>query len=248
VQQLNRIRRPERLILLLIAGLLALSPQLSARGRPLRQVTDVRTDGTDLEQITDDATYPSVWPDVSADGSRIVYSSDADPLGLNPDHNTELFLYSPDTGETRQLTDTTTGIQYEPRIDGAGESVVFLSTSPLPGHVGGRPYDIYRVRIETGRIARVTGRPDPRETPVLPGGPKNNPAYSVAHRGRVVFDATSNSIFRNPDLSSELWIVRSPSRPWDCVRPGPVWSWPHSRLYGFDSQAELTLTRIVHTE
>ena len=169
------------------------------------EIFRVRSDGTELEQLTDSIGSFAYAPDISADGSRIVYRSSADPLGFNPDHNSELFLYMPATGELRQLTDTTTGSQFEPRIDGAGRSVVFLSSSPLPGNVNGAGFDIFRVQIDTGRIERVTGRSDPRQDGNYPGGNNNNPNYAVDHRGRIVFSGSYNPTGKNPDLNSELW-------------------------------------------
>lgn len=175
------------------------------------EIFRVRSDGSDLEQLTDATGATSYYADLSADGSRIVYQSSADPLGFNPDHNNELFLYMPSTGERLQLTDTAAGGQTEPRIDGAGRSVVFLSTSPLPGNVNGSQYDLYWVEIETGRISRVTGRYDPRQGQSFPGGNRNNPGHAVDHRGRIVFTGASDSTGHNPDLSYELWKVGPPA-------------------------------------
>jgi Tol biopolymer transport system component len=36
--------------------------------------------------------FESINPSISSDGSRIVFQSTGDPLGQNPDHNTEIFL------------------------------------------------------------------------------------------------------------------------------------------------------------
>jgi hypothetical protein len=122
----------------------------------------------------------------------------------------ELFLYMPGTGERRQLTDTTTGDQFEPRIDGAGRYAVFLSSSPLPGSVNGSGRDIFRVHIDTGRISRVTGQPDPRQRGTFSGGSLNNPNYSIDDTGRIVFGGSFNPTGKNPDLNSELWWVAPP--------------------------------------
>ena len=174
------------------------------------EIFRIRSDGTNLEQITDAARGTAYAPDLSADGSRIVYVAATDPLGFNPDGNMELFLYMPETGERRQLTDTLTGTQFEPRIDGAGRYAVFLSSSPLPGSVNGSGYDIFRVEIDTGRISRVTGQPDPRQGGTYPGGNRNNPDYSIDDTGRIVFGGSFNPTGKNPDLNSELWWVAPP--------------------------------------
>jgi len=174
------------------------------------EIFRIHSDGTDLEQITDAASGTAYAPDLSADGSRVVYVASTDPLGFNPDGNMELFLYVPATGERRQLTDTTTGNQFEPRIDGAGRYAVFLSNSPLPESVNGSGYDIFRVEIDTGRISRVTGQSDPRQGGTYPGGNRNNPDYSINDTGGIVFGGSFNSTGKNPDLNSELWWVAPP--------------------------------------
>jgi hypothetical protein len=191
------------------------------------EIFRVRADGTDLEQITDDAQHDSYWPDLSAEGGQIVYVSRADPLGRNPDHNGELFVYSPATGLRRQLTETTEGDQYEPRIDGSGRSVVFLSSSPLPGHVRGVFYDVFRVDVESGRITRVTGDHDPRQRSVFPAGSRNNPEYAIDDRGRIVFTGAGDPTGGNPDLSYEIWSVEPAV---DSGRPvhGDTGSWTRS--------------------
>ena len=83
------------------------------------QIYRIRSDGTGLQRITPDNTRFSFYPDISASGARIVYCSTADPLGTNPSHFFQEFIYETATGVTRQLT-FGSGSSWQPTISGDG--------------------------------------------------------------------------------------------------------------------------------
>nr|MCU0253799.1 hypothetical protein [Acidobacteriota bacterium] len=102
-------------------------------GNPDRtyEVWRVRSDGAFLQRLTGDTVASSRSPDISGDGGRVVYASAANPLGTNPEGNTELFLWDADGPVTVQLTQYATGNSAGPRISEDGRYVYFLSDAPI---------------------------------------------------------------------------------------------------------------------
>jgi Tol biopolymer transport system component len=163
------------------------------------EVFRARVDGTLVEQLTADALYTSWRPDISADGQRVAYASNADPLGTNPDHNSEIFVYDAGTTTTVQLTITSSGVSGSSRISGDGEYVYFLSTAPFFEESPGELEDIYRVAVDTGIVERAGGFRDPRTR-----------LWRVATAGDgslAIFEGIANPVDLNPDLSAEVWLV-----------------------------------------
>ncbi|MGH9820585.1 MAG: TolB family protein [Pyrinomonadaceae bacterium] len=91
--------------------------------------TSAQSQSWSIEQITD-TVGSSIFPELSmsSDGTRIVYSSTADPTGGNADGNQEIFAYSTATGATTQITNTNACQNSQPSISGDGNHVAFAST------------------------------------------------------------------------------------------------------------------------
>ena len=81
----------------------------------------------------------AVSPAVSQDGSRIAFASSNDPLGTNPDGNSEIFLY--DGTRLTQVTNTspgslgnrTTNGNFQPSISDEGRFIAFSSNRDFGG-------------------------------------------------------------------------------------------------------------------
>jgi uncharacterized protein (TIGR03437 family) len=81
----------------------------------------------------------AVSPAVSQDGSRIAFASSNDPLGTNPDGNSEIFLY--DGTRLTQVTNTspgslinrTTNGNFQPSISDDGRFIAFSSNRDFRG-------------------------------------------------------------------------------------------------------------------
>jgi len=116
------------------------------------QVQRIGFTGAFYLRITSDPSYDSMAPDISGDGSKIVWYSQADFTGQNPDHNYEIFLYDVPTAVKRQLTNTTGGAgAVTPSITRDG-SWVYYTAYATQGHG-----DVLRVSVATGEVQRVTG-------------------------------------------------------------------------------------------
>ena len=161
------------------------------------EVFRVRTDGSGLEQITaaPDPSLASFSPDVSSDGSKVVYASYSDPLGTNTDHNQEVFLHDTSTDVTQQLTETTTGLNKTPRISPSGGYVAFYTTSAEFG-----PQDeVYRLNLADGTIGLASagiGWADDWQR-----------FLDVDNEGRVAFWGAGDLLGQNPDQSEEIWLA-----------------------------------------
>ncbi|MBD3867161.1 MAG: PD40 domain-containing protein [Acidobacteria bacterium] len=172
------------------------------------EIYRIRTDGTGLQQIATDPVYGALTPDISGIGDRIVYASAADPLGTNPDHNWEIFLWREAGDSTSQMTTTTSGDNFEPRISRDGRKVFFKSSSPLFEDNPTGMNDAYRIDIDTDRVERAGGvRRYPSD---LPNGSLGNRYYHIATDetgDHAVFAGSGNWELTNPDYDRELFLV-----------------------------------------
>ncbi|GAB4373020.1 MAG: hypothetical protein Kow0062_09750 [Acidobacteriota bacterium] len=129
---------------------------LGSNGDGGAEIYRARTDGSLIEQLTDgDGETWTRHPDISGDGRFVVYVSDTDPLGLNPERNREVFLIDTTDGTTRQLTQTASGYASTPAISDDGAWVYFVSSAELVGTPGGSA-DVYRCAVASGSIERVS--------------------------------------------------------------------------------------------
>ncbi len=71
---------------------------------PQPQIFVMNTDGTGLKQLTHGVGDYALKPDISGDGSVIVFESNRDPLGENTDNTKELFAIRADGTGLKQLT------------------------------------------------------------------------------------------------------------------------------------------------
>lgn len=195
------------------------------------EIFRVRTDNpTTLHQVTN-STYSSDDPDISGDGSRVVFRSDWDPLGTNPDHGSEIFLYDDASGLITQLTNTDSVFAFwNPRISRDGDWVYFVSDDPLAEVTPDAQTDAYRVHVPTGEIERV-------------GAMRIASFWPVSHIDEVVPNLDGQRavalvwgehVLHNPDASDELLLIDryTPARihvgkemptqvDWDC-ESGPI--------------------------
>ncbi len=91
----------------------------------------------------------AVSPAISQDGSRIAFASKDDPLGTNPDGNSEIFLF--DGAKVLQVTNTSPGDianritngNFQPSISDDGRFIAFSSNRDLSGQNGDGNLEIF---------------------------------------------------------------------------------------------------------
>jgi len=99
---------------------------------------------------------------LSADGSRISFSSSADLLGTNAERNEEVFLFDVISGLLTQVTDTGAGVDnYEATLSGDGLTVAYTSNADH----GSNPRHLMNVFIE--RLAPAHAVPEPSSIALL---------------------------------------------------------------------------------
>jgi Tol biopolymer transport system component len=174
------------------------------------EVWRVRSDGAFLQRLTGDAALSARNPDISGDGRLVVYASAANPLGTNPEGNTELFLWDAGSASTVQLTRFATGSSGAARISEDGRFVYFLSDAPVFETDPDRPSDLYRVVRATGAIERVGGlRFGVVEGLGALGGFFGGGGGAVPSRDgeRAAFTGFGDFTRGNADLLSEIWLI-----------------------------------------
>lgn len=164
----------------------------------------VQSNGTALQQLTSDPLYGSAGPDISPDGTKIAYSSMADPLGTNADHNFEIFLYDTTTASTRQITNAGEGLSYNPRFDPSGQFLYFESDSPLLESHHRTGHEMYRASVATGAIERVDGLG--LGVAYLQVDTEGD-AAAIGPNGKVVMSHRANVVGQNADKNREIFLI-----------------------------------------
>jgi hypothetical protein len=182
------------------------------------EVFRMRTDGTGLQQLTADAAPDafSYYPDISGAGDRVVYQSNNDPLGTNPERNLELFLWDQPSSTTRQLTTTAEGDSYYPRITEDGAYVYFTSDAPLTESASEGVYHGYRLALAGGPVERVEGLNFQAHFNTYSIYP-----IEVDGTGAIaVLSTQGNFTGQNPDLLLEVWVLDRATAPSIQISPG----------------------------
>ncbi len=103
---------------------------------------------------------------INGDGTRIAFSAQVDLTGGNMDLNPEIFLYDTNTTTFTQITDTTAGGNFQPKISSDGTHIVFVSeidlipdpdpdNPPDLGNADGN-FEIFLVEIGTNTFTQIT--------------------------------------------------------------------------------------------
>ena len=182
----------------------------------------VRADGSGLQALTSGAAgYSSDYADISGDGSAVCFNSTQDFTGGNPDHNGEIFLWT--SSGIRQLTSTTDGYCYYPRLSRDGHWVYFLSSAPIFEANPGTANRLYRVNVSSGSVERADGLgfEAPYYSPA--GGEDGINIPSVDDTGiRAVHAQSVNSTRSNPDFFQEVFLYDYTKAPAITVSSGPA--------------------------
>lgn len=102
-----------------------------------------RTSG--LRQLTDSVLALNATTSITADGSTVAFSSNADLVGENGDGNQEIFIQTR-TGGAVQLTHSEGGTNQTPSFGASADEIVFTSDRDYDGqNAAGRP-EIFLVR------------------------------------------------------------------------------------------------------
>lgn len=159
----------------------------------------IRPDGTGLSQLTFFALPDFVDPpSISDDGSKVVFDSNANPLGTNQDLLSEVFSINTDGTGLTQITNSVDTDSFSPSIRGDGSEFVFVSNADFTGGNPNNAVQIFRANANGTGIVQLTS-----------GGGVNFP-FSLAFSGdgsRVGFGDNADLLAMNPDLNLETYLM-----------------------------------------
>jgi Tol biopolymer transport system component len=127
----------------------------------------MRSDGSDITQLTDDDTLGDGRPEcpmISGSGNRVLFYGNHDPTGTNPDHHTQLFVLDLASSNLTQLTqgDSEIFLPYSyqgrcyPAISDDGERVAFSSSADLTGTNPSGYFTVFRIDADGQDLAHVS--------------------------------------------------------------------------------------------
>lgn len=165
----------------------------------------VPTDGSGASvEIATDGTLP----DVDSTGNRIVYESDDDPLGSNPDGNEEIFLYDVALDTLAQLTSD--GGQ-APILSGNGEWLWYSAAGQK-----------VRRHLASGTIQRFGGLAEPG----LTGPFRDRYPFNVDHSGNRAVVASFSAVLSSAPCSTRVYMIEFDLPPAFAVsRTSPTLVW-----------------------
>jgi hypothetical protein len=166
-------------------------------------VWTINADGTGLSQVTNyAATYNGdEAPTISDDGLRITFTSNADPLGTNPEGNNEVFTVNADGTGLTQVTVTGGGNAFMSVITNDGSLISFtMSGADLTGQNPDLGSEVYVANFDGSGIVQVSN--------LASGGATG----SISGDGSIVIWSptawATNTVYRtNPDGSGTTGLV-----------------------------------------
>ena len=175
-------------------------------GASTRQLTNTRPDANTL-RLSDGNFQPSV----TADGRRIVFSSNRDIRGENPDLSFEIFLYDTTDQSYVQLTDgTNEHAAASPKVSGDGSRVYYKRTAVETPDAG----DLVLLDMKTG-LSRVVA-PEVSALSITEGRAISNDGMRLVYSAETapnqsqvfMFEGRENSIRQLTQLGSRVTDVK----------------------------------------
>jgi len=169
---------------------------------------DVASGGLTRITYSPDADRESSFPTISADGSRIVFRSDADfhSEGI-PDGQLEIWVYEFENGALRRMT-VSSDVEracFHPSISSDGSSAVFCSDSDFFGEgIADNQFEIWTCSLSDGMIHRVS---------YSTGQDRTSVRCATNADGEIVVFASDSNMEEEGIVDSqvELWLWRSGS-------------------------------------
>lgn len=204
-----------------------------AAGTAQSAISSIATETSTITQLTDFASayelpYNSSEPDISKDGSTVVFISDADLMnnGSNPDNLSNVFIMNTDGSGLRQLTTATIDPTHQhnlpyytsaPRVSADGSVVVFASSNNLTGDNPPVPYtnpnnpdvvrynayyQIFIINSDGTGLKQLTN-----------GTNGQSKAPRISHAGDIIaFESTQDLVGENDD---SVYYTENPVKPED---------------------------------
>lgn len=156
--------------------------------------------GSALTLIIDGHEDVDRAPDLTPDGTRVVFDSTRDPFASNPLHRRQLFREQTDGTGLAQVTSLTDGDVWHPRVAADGQRIVFVSDANPTGENPAHRYELFVVGADGTGLTQLT----PSSGSGL--GAQTTPAIS-GDGSKIVFQSAGNYAGGNADGSPELFGV-----------------------------------------
>ncbi|MEM8790710.1 MAG: Ig-like domain-containing protein [Pseudomonadota bacterium] len=179
----------------------------------VRDLTTGVTERINVESLTGDQSSAAVNQqgfDISGDGNRLVFATNATDLGTSPaTSTTQVFLRDREAGTTELVSLSDTGealdnFAFQPSISDDGQFVTFISdaTNAITGLPGfGR--EVYRRNVETGEVDLVTADENGNR---VNSGITSDPVIS-GDGSVVVFRSTKKLVASDPnDFGADIYV------------------------------------------
>ena len=155
--------------------------------------------GHGIVQLSDTVWGFSQAPDVAADGSWVVFASDANLLGQDGDRGGEIYAVRRDGSGLAQVTNLSSGGAGAPSVTGDGWTIVFTADSNATGDNLDLSTEVFLVHRDGGGLVQLTDGDAGTEAA----------APVIAADGSVVFfDADTDPVGANGDGSREIFRVQ----------------------------------------
>ncbi len=112
--------------------------------------------GTNLHQLITTAGFDIEDPEITRDGTRIVFESNMNPFGTNPDGGYEIFRIQADGTGLAQVTTLSPGDAVDPSIAANGNTIVFSSNADPAGQNPGGLFEIFLIDADGTGIRQLT--------------------------------------------------------------------------------------------
>ena len=153
----------------------------------------IDADGTDIRQLSETETISVNFPDLTADGSTVVFaSSRSNPTGGNPDGSGEIYSINADGTGLTQVTNFTADARtaFDPTITGDGSAIAFATN-------GDRTLEIFRIDSDGTDQVQITSGNDNSDR-------SDNPMISK-DGSAIVFNSGGPYGGSNADGSTEIF-------------------------------------------
>ncbi|MDH4180250.1 MAG: S-layer homology domain-containing protein, partial [Armatimonadota bacterium] len=164
----------------------------------------VNSDGTGMQQLTSDAVWSCDMPAISADGSKVVFTSHANWTGGNADGSSEIFVIDSNGSNLTRLTGAPLGSDSccMPSISADGSKVVFQSDAVLIGSANlDKSMEIFAVNSNGTGLTQLTNQ--------------SSASYwccmsAISGDGsKVTFASDADLTTGNSDHSEEIFVINS---------------------------------------
>jgi|GEM_PF-962760 len=154
--------------------------------------------GTNIRQLTVTQKVETAYPDITRDGTRIVFSSNSNSLGTNADRGEEVFRMQADGTGLVQMTNFSSADAENPTITADGNTIVFTADADPFGTNADDTYEIFRINANGTGLTQLTNTTfDTYEARISANGSK------------IVFYTSANLTGGNADGSWEIFSMNA---------------------------------------